>query len=145
MNYVEAQYHFVSICFPAIFFGRSLSICISRIGISCCKVVSVAQLCLKSKTSRLDRVSTTCGSGWVRRRLFCTLRQSCVALNEMLLSAFVCQHHPGRKSEKTCCCDVKSLRSKVLAATHIPQKQNQAVFKHQQRDRYEQCDSGPLA
>ena len=26
------------------------------------------RLCLKSQTSRLDRVSTTCGSGWVRRR-----------------------------------------------------------------------------
>ena len=26
------------------------------------------RLCLKSLTSRLDRVSTTCGSGWVRRR-----------------------------------------------------------------------------
>jgi hypothetical protein len=25
-------------------------------------------LCLKSQVSRLDRVSTTCGSGWVRRR-----------------------------------------------------------------------------
>jgi len=32
------------------------------------KVMCLTGLCLKSQTSRLDRVSTTCGSGWVRRR-----------------------------------------------------------------------------